>query len=113
MMDEMPNISDLFKYANQLKDQFQKAQEQLAENRFEASSGGGMVVATVNGRGELVDIKISPEVIDPKDPEMLEDMIKAAVAAAGEKARKAMPMDASSLGSMLDMEGLKDLFGGG
>ena len=111
-MDELPNISDLLKYFQQFQGRLQQAQQQLAEQRFEASSGGGMVVAVVNGRGELLDVKISPEVIDPNDPEMLEDMVKAAVTAAMEKSRKALPTELTALGSMFDVNMLKDLFGG-
>ena len=56
-----------------------KAQEELANERVEASVGGGMVTVTASGAGEIVDIKISPEAIDPDDPETLQDLVLAGV----------------------------------
>jgi DNA-binding YbaB/EbfC family protein len=56
-----------------------KLQEELAGRTVETSAGGGMVTVVVNGRQELVSIQIDPEVIDPDDPEMLQDLITAAV----------------------------------
>jgi DNA-binding YbaB/EbfC family protein len=56
-----------------------KAQEELANERVEASVGGGMVTVTASGSGEIVGIKISPEAIDPEDPETLEDLVLAGV----------------------------------
>jgi DNA-binding YbaB/EbfC family protein len=56
-----------------------KAQEELANERVEASVGGGMVTVTASGSGEIVGIKISPEAIDPDDPETLEDLVLAGV----------------------------------
>ena len=57
----------------------QKAQEELANERVEATAGGGMVTVTASGSGEIVGIKIAPEAVDPDDVEMLEDLILAAV----------------------------------
>ena len=55
------------------------AQEQLAATVVEGVSGGGMVKAKVNGHGDVLSVSISPEVVDPKDVEMLEDMLVAAL----------------------------------
>ncbi len=73
------NMGNLLKQAQQLQEQIQKVQEGLAEKRVEASVGGGMVTAVANGRNEIVQIKIDPEVVDAEDVEMLEDLIVAAV----------------------------------
>ena len=73
------NMGNLLKQAQQLQEQIEKVQEELAEKRVEASVGGGMVTAVANGRNEIVQIKIDPEVVDAEDVEMLEDLIVAAV----------------------------------
>jgi DNA-binding YbaB/EbfC family protein len=72
-------MDKMFKQMQKLQKDMERMQEELAEKEVESSAGGGMVTATVNGRMELVDLKINPEVIDPEDPEMLEDLIIAAV----------------------------------
>jgi DNA-binding YbaB/EbfC family protein len=64
-----------------------KLQEDLETARIEANAGGGMVVATVNGHGHLVELKINPVVVDPDDVEMLEDLIITAVKEATEQAQ--------------------------
>ncbi len=62
-----------------MQEQLAKAQAELAETRFEGSAGGGMVKAVVTGGPELVEVSISPDVVDPEDVEMLEDLVVAAV----------------------------------
>ncbi len=59
-----------------------RLQEELEARRIEASSGGGMVRAVMNGHGELVELKIDPQVVNPQDVEMLQDLILAAVSEA-------------------------------
>lgn len=73
------NINAIMKQAQKLQEDMAKLEDELAEERIEASSGGGMVTAVANGCGELVDIKISPEVVDTEDVEMLQDLIISAV----------------------------------
>jgi DNA-binding YbaB/EbfC family protein len=63
-----------------------KTQAELAERRFEGSAGGGMVTAVVTGGPELIEIKISPDVVDTDDIEMLEDLVVAAVRQAMDEA---------------------------
>ena len=75
----MGNMSQMLKQAQAMQAQMQKVQEELKQSRVEGSAGGGMVMATVNGQGELVSIKLSQEVVAPDDVEMLEDLIVAAV----------------------------------
>lgn len=72
----------------QVQAQMQEFENSLEEKELEASSGGGMVTARVTGTGDLKGLAIDPAVIDPDDPEMLEDLIVAAVAAAQKGARK-------------------------
>lgn len=84
------NIQSLMKeaqkQAQKISEDKEKIEKELSEERIEASSGGGMVVAVVNGNGQLVDVKIKPEVVDPEDVEMLQDLVTSAVREALEQA---------------------------
>ena len=85
-------MQQLMRQAQKMQQQMQEAQERLDEAEYEAASGGGMVQVKVSGKRELTAITIDPQVIDPDDAEMLEDLIKAAVNEAlrkGEEAREA------------------------
>jgi nucleoid-associated protein EbfC len=72
------DFNKLMQQAAEMQAQLQKAQEELA-NQIVEGSAGGVVTAKVTGAGRLVEIKISPEAIDPDDPETLEDLVVAAV----------------------------------
>jgi len=72
-------IQDLMKQAQRMQQEMMRIQQELATKTVEASSGGGMVTVVVNGRQELVSISIEPNVVDPDDLEMLQDLIMAAV----------------------------------
>jgi DNA-binding YbaB/EbfC family protein len=78
-MKGLPNMSNLMKQAQELQSKMAKLQEELENRTLEASAGGGMVTVVVNGRQEVLSIKIDPEVIDAEDREMLQDLILAAV----------------------------------
>lgn len=91
------NIQQLMKQAQEMQKKMLKQQEELASKEFEASSGGGMVTAKVSGVGQLLSIKIDPAVVDPKDVEMLQDLVVAAVNEAGKKVAE------ESQGGMSDM----------
>jgi nucleoid-associated protein EbfC len=73
------DVNKMMQQVQQMQAEMLKAQEELANERVEASVGGGMVTVTASGSGEIVDIKISPEAIDPDDPETLQDLILAGV----------------------------------
>ena len=83
-----------------------KLQEELATRTVEASAGGGMVKVTANGRHEIVAIHIDPQVIDPQDPEMLEDLILAAVNVATQKVDEAVQQELGGLTGGLKIPGL-------
>ena len=78
-MKGLPNMGNLMKQAQQLQTKMAKLQEELGEKTVEATAGGGMVSVVVNGRQEIISIKIDREVINPDDAEMLQDLILAAV----------------------------------
>jgi nucleoid-associated protein EbfC len=97
-MPQPPNFNKMMKQVQQMQEQMAKAQEELANETVEASAGGGMVTVKANGALEVTEIKISPEAIDPDDPEMLSDMILAAV---NEALRSARSLMESRLGGMM------------
>jgi DNA-binding YbaB/EbfC family protein len=97
------DMNKMLEQVQQMQAQMAQAQEELAKERVEASAGGGMVVVTATGAGEIAEIKISPEAIDPDDPEMLSDMVLAAV---NEALRSAQSLAESKLGGAA---GLGDL----
>jgi DNA-binding YbaB/EbfC family protein len=92
------DMNKILQQAAQMQEQLAKAQEELASETVEASAGGGMVTVKANGALEVTEIKISPEAIDPDDPEMLSDMILAAV---NEALRSARSLMESRLGGMM------------
>lgn len=106
-MNRQPDMRQLLKQAQKMQEQMLAAQEELAGREFEGTSGGGMVKVVVNGASELVSVSISPEVIDPSDPEMLEDLVMAAVNGALRQAQQAV---GEQMGG-LDVGGLGGLFG--
>lgn len=75
----MANMNQLMKQAQQMQAKLATLQKELETREFEAASGGGMVTVKVNGKQELLNIKINRECIDPNDPEMLEELVKTAV----------------------------------
>src|SRR5205807_10610390 len=73
------DLNALFQQAQQIQEQMKRAQEELAKKEVTGTAGGGMVVVTANGKGELLKVQIDPKVIDPNDVGMLEDLVLAAV----------------------------------
>jgi len=98
------DFEKLMKQAQQMQEQVAKAQEELASETVQASAGGGMVVVKATGALEITEIKISSEAIDPDDPELLADMVLAAV---NEALRSAQQLVETKLGgAMGGMQGL-------
>ncbi len=73
------SMNKMIKQAKQVQEQIIKMQEELKEREIETSAGGGAITVRVNGKQELIAIKIKPEAVDPDDIEMLEDLVMAAV----------------------------------
>jgi len=101
-----PDMRQIMKQAQMMQTQLEAAQAELAEKTFEGSAGGGMVTATVTGGQELVKVTIAPEVVDPDDVEMLEDLVVAAVRQALEAAGNAASDQLGGLTGGLDLGGL-------
>ena len=108
-MKGIPNMGQLMKQAQQMQAKMAKIQEELGEKTVEASAGGGMVSVVVNGRQELVSVKIEPEVIDPDDQEMLQDLVIAAVNDALNKAKEMMNEEMGKLTKGLNLPGIPGL----
>jgi DNA-binding YbaB/EbfC family protein len=83
----MNNLQQLLQMGQQLQGKVAEMQERLEGQRIEASAGGGMVKATVDGKGAIKGLSIDETVVDPSDVEMLEDLVLAAVSEAQNKAR--------------------------
>jgi hypothetical protein len=98
------DMNKMMQQVQQMQADMLKAQEELANERVEASVGGGMVTVTASGSGEIVGIKIAPEAIDPDDAETLEDLVLAGV---NEALRNAQELAQSKLGDVSG--GLKGL----
>ena len=91
------NMNNLMKQAQKMQRQMEEAQKELEEKEVEAAAGGGAVKVKVSGKKEIVAVTIDPEVVDPDDVEMLEDLI---MAAANEALRKADEANAELMGKM-------------
>ena len=87
-------LGNLMKQAQKMQEQMMRVQEELAAKTVEATAGGGMVTVVVNGKHELVSLKVEREVVDPDDIEMLQDLV---VAAVNEGVRRAQEMAAEEM----------------
>src|SRR5438309_5561850 len=83
------DLNALMQQAQQLQEQMQKTQERLAQKIVTGSAGGGMVLVTANGKGEIQKVQIDKQAVDPRDVPMLEDLVLAAVSAALRAAQEA------------------------
>ena len=73
------NMNQMIRQAQKMQAEMAAVQEQLNETEYVSTAGGGMVEAAVNGKHEVLRLKLAPEVVDPDDVEMLEDLVLAAV----------------------------------
>ena len=90
-------FQDLLKQAQEVRDRMKRLQEELGERTVEGSAGGGMVVAVMNGRQELLDLRIEKEVVDPSDVGMLRDLVLAAVNDALARSREVVAAEMAKL----------------
>jgi nucleoid-associated protein EbfC len=93
----MKGFGNLVKEAQKLQAQLESLKQEVAKRKVEATAGGGMVTVEVNGSQEVLSIKIDREVIAPDDPQMLEDLVLAAVNEALRKAREMVASEMSKL----------------
>ena len=102
----MKDMGKLIKQAQQVQERLAEMQARLAEKTVEATSGGGMVAVVMNGKHEVVSLKIVPEVVNPSDVEMLEDLIIAAIGEARTRVDDMIRNEMSSLTGGLPIPGL-------
>ncbi|MBI2456172.1 MAG: YbaB/EbfC family nucleoid-associated protein [candidate division NC10 bacterium] len=102
----MTGLGDLMKQAQKMKAEMDRIQAEVATRTVEGSAGGGMVTAVANGKGELLSVRIDPEVVRGEDLEMLQDLITAAANDALRKARDLLTQEISRLAGGLGLPGL-------
>lgn len=108
--DNTPDLGNLMNLAQSLQGKVSEMQDELARKEYEASAGGGMVTAVVNGHYEVVSVKIDESVVDPKEIGMLQDLVVAAVNQAVSKVREATQQEMSKLTGGLNIPGMPNLF---
>ncbi len=107
----MKNLQQLMQVGQELQAKMAELESSLASREVSASSGGGMVTATVDGKGRIKAIRVDPIVVDPRDVEMLEDLILAAVSEAQTKARSEAESQMKGLTGGLPLpQGIPGLF---
>ena len=112
MFGKLGEIGNLMKQAREMQGRMKEMQEQIGQMRFEADAGAGAVRATVSGKLELVAIKISPDTAGSGDVEMLEDLVRAAVAGAQKKAAEGVRAEMQKITGGINLPGLDGLLGG-
>jgi DNA-binding YbaB/EbfC family protein len=100
------NVGKLMKQAQQMQKQMAKTQEELKERVVEATAGGGMVTVKVNGAQEVLDISIDPQVVDPEDKDLLEDMVTAAVNEGMKKAKELADAEMAKVTGGMNLPGM-------
>ena len=113
MKARIPNAAaggNMMKRLQEMQANMEQKQAELAEAEYTASSGGGAVDVTVNGSHEVKAIKIKPDVVDPEDVEMLEDMLLAALNEAMRKADETAERDMGKITGGMNLPGLNGMF---
>ncbi|HIV22249.1 MAG TPA: YbaB/EbfC family nucleoid-associated protein [Candidatus Scatomorpha stercorigallinarum] len=97
------NQANMIKQAQKMQEELRRMQEEIENSVFEATAGGGVVKAAVNGKHELTALTIDPEAVDPEDVEMLQDLV---IAAVNEALRKVDEASSSGMSKLTGMKGL-------
>lgn len=103
----MGNMQGMMKQMQKMQKKMAEAQEKLGEERLEATAGGGMVKVIVSGDKEVVDVEINPEIVDPEDVEILQDLI---IIATNEAMKKAEELTNSTMGQFTKGLNLPGMF---
>jgi DNA-binding YbaB/EbfC family protein len=102
----MTKFGDMMKQAQALQEKLARLQEEAGKKTVEATAGGGMVTVVANGKQEILSIKIDPEVVNPAEVEMLQDLILAAVNEARRKSQELMAEQMKALTGGIQIPGL-------
>lgn len=105
-----PSRGEMMKKLQTMQEDMNKKQQEIENSTFNASAGGGAVEVEVSGAHELKSVKIDPEVVDPEDVDMLQDLIMASINEAMRKATDAMEKEMGGLTDGINMPGLGGLF---
>ncbi len=105
------DVDELMQQAQALQKQMQEAQERLSHKEVTGSAGGGMVLVTANGKGEILRVQIDKQAVDPRDVPMLEDLVLAAVNSALRAAQEAQAAE-GPLSGLSNLGGLAGMFPG-
>ncbi len=100
------NMNKMMKQVQKMQAEMAKIQKDLEEQSYKATSGGGVVKVIINGKNEMLDIQINPEVLDPDDVEMLQDLILAATNEALKKAQDTMATEMNKLTGNMKIPGM-------
>ena len=104
MSDENNGLKQLLNTAQRVQEEIAQVQENLARHTVEGSAGGGMVVVVANGRQQVTSIRIEPQVVDPRDIDMLQDLVLAATNAALSKAAQLAQEEMSKVTGQLNLQ---------
>src|SRR3954463_1129898 len=113
MFNNLGGLADLMRNAGKLRETMEKTTEALGQLQAEGTAGGGVVSAKVNGRLELLSVRIDPKLLADGDAELLEELVTAAVNQALGKAREAAAQSIAGLAGGLPIPGLGGLLGSG
>lgn len=102
----MRQMNQMMKQMKKMQDQLMKAQQELEAKEFEGTAGGGVVKVTINGKKQLLGLEIQPDVVDPDDVEMLQDLIVAAFNEAQKQVDDVASKDLGKLTGGLNIPGL-------
>lgn len=105
-----PNRNEMMMRIQKMQEDMQRVQEEVENSEFTASAGGGAVEVTVTGKHEITSIKMKPEVVDPEDIDMLEDLLMASLNEAIRKANDTMEREMGSVTGGLSIPGMGGLF---
>jgi len=113
VFNNMGQFADLMRNAGKIRESVEKATEALGQLQVEGTAGGGSVTAKVNGKLELLSVRIDPDLLTGGDAELLEDLVTAAVNQGLAKAREAAGKSISTLAGGLPIPGMSHFFGPG
>lgn len=102
----LKGMGDMMKQFGKMQEKMEQMQKELEASRLEGSAGGGVIKVVANGKGEILEMKISPEVVNPNEIEMLQDLVMAAVNQARQKAEELMKQNLAKITGGLKIPGL-------
>ncbi len=101
---------DMLKNLQKMQEDMARVQEEVENSEFSSSAGGGAVTVTVNGRHEILSVQLQPEIVDPEDIEMLQDLLLAAANESLRKAGEAMEKAMEPMQNAMNIPGMQGLF---